>query len=101
MQNKISLEEYFELYSHDISSGECYADFKKRITSYWERDLNSPPVIETSELDAFAGVLANEICERINDRVDSIKSEIQYKAQYVTEKVIELLNDNVRWIQTL
>lgn len=47
------------------------------------------------ELDRLANILASNTCWLINSCVRDIEAETPYKAQYILEQVIKLLEDRV------
>lgn len=46
-------------------------------------------------LDEIAKDIANTICRKINASVVGVESEMPYKAQYVLEETIKILQDRV------
>jgi hypothetical protein len=47
------------------------------------------------ELDAIAERVASAACRNINEGINGVESEMPYRAQYVLEKTIELLQKRV------
>jgi hypothetical protein len=47
------------------------------------------------ELDSIALDIANTACRKINATVQTVESEMTYKAQYVLEEVIKILESRV------
>lgn len=47
------------------------------------------------ELEKVAMKIANETAKMINKETEHVKSEMPYKAQYVLEEVVKILQDRI------
>jgi hypothetical protein len=69
----------------------------KKVLEFFEQQ-DSPkesPIEKFPELDAIADKLAYDTAMKINKSVEGVKSKMPYKAQYVLEQLIKMLQAKV------
>jgi hypothetical protein len=59
------------------------------------RDPRTPSGKQYPELQEVAERLANEVCRQINAEARKIESKMPYKAQFILEEMIKILEDRV------
>jgi hypothetical protein len=76
-----------------------YADYEALELKY--KALTTPPEDKNfnfspyPELNAVAKEIAKDVAKQINAKVQRVKSETPYKAQYVLEELIKILQEAV------